>query len=374
MKYLDYPCIHELGAKQSLKQLLAEHHKTAQELFLTQKSGVPLWFNLTPGLLRLLSTIDEYQGFLRLQNLPKKLISSEMGLPTRSEAYYSSRIEGAVTSIDEAFGHMDSKQNSFADESMQMIQNNKRGIDFLWKNSAKAIDHKLMHALHKLLVFNTHKERPITVGAYRKGTIYVVNGRGEIIYEGPKFEMVPQLMDDYIKWVNNTHGSIHPFVKSAVAHFYFVHVHPYDDGNGRSTRALAHLVLYKDGYDITKLIAPSLYIEKHRSDYYRAIQDVRAHEGDLTYFLIYIAQAFVSEMGRLVASLSSPSSGWQANARQAKALAYARKQQQPLTTQVYMKINRCSDELARRDFNGMLEAGVLVAQGQGRARKYTLKS
>ena len=79
-------------------------------------------------------------------------------------------------------------------------------------------------------------------------------------------------------------------------------------------------------------------------------------------------------MGRLVASLSSPSSGWQANARQAKALAYARKLQQPLTTQVYMKINRCSDEIARRDFNRMLEAGVLVAQGQGRARKYTFKS
>jgi Fic family protein len=116
-----------------------------------------------------------------------------------------------------------------------------------------------------------------------------------------------------------------------------------------------------------------MYIEQHRSDYYRAIQDVRGHEGDLTYFLIYIIQAFAAEMERLLQSLTKTALLPTAiNPRQRKAIAYARKHRQALTTQLYMRLCHCSDEMARRDFNQLIETGALLARGQGRGRKYLL--
>ncbi len=375
MKYADYPTFHEIASPRPWADLSKEKQATALQLSLRQKSGEPFWFNLTPGLLKLLSQVDEFQGYFKLRPTSRVRSTAQETVGLKAEAYHSSRIEGAVTSLELAFKAMDSGQKSFPDESLQMIQNNKRGIAYLWQNSKKAISHKLICRLHEILVYHTHLDRPITVGAYRQGSIYVVDGYGRVIYEGPPARHVPKMMDAFVEWANHAHPGVHPFLKSAIAHYYFVHVHPFDDGNGRSTRALANLLLFKDGYALTKLIAPSMYIERHRSAYYQSLQDVRAHFGDLTYFLIYIAEAFVSELGRVKSELEKPSAAGVAadlNPRQVKALRYMQRQCLPMTTRLYVKLNRCSDEIARRDFNRLLAQGVLKAEGEGRSRRYRL--
>ena len=133
---------------------------------------------------------------------------------------------------------------------------------FFWSNSKLANSWRLSS---QILVRNTHKKRPITVGQYRKGPIYVVDGQGQAVYEGPPASEVKRMMDSFIQWMNSA-SEIHPLIKAALVHLYFVHVHPFDDGNGRSARALSNLHLMKEDYQFINFLAPSDYFDHHRGN------------------------------------------------------------------------------------------------------------
>lgn len=115
------------------------------------------------------------------------------------------------------------------------------------------------------------------MGAYRQGPIYVVNGQGQVVYEGPLASDVPLMMDAYIRWLNST-TEIHPLIQGALTHLYFVQVHPFDDGNGRSARALSNLYLMKRDYHFINFLSPSDFFDHHRGKYYKAIQNTEAHD------------------------------------------------------------------------------------------------
>ena len=88
----------------------------------------------------------------------------------------------------------------------------------------------------------------------------------EIIYMPPKPEKVPALMKDFVKWINQE-SDIHPVIKSGIIQFQLVHIHPFVDGNGRTSRLLCAFYLYKSDYNFKKLFSISEYYDKKQKKF-----------------------------------------------------------------------------------------------------------
>ncbi len=108
----------------------------------------------------------------------------------------------------------------------------------------------------------------------------------EIIYTPSGPLEVPHLMKEFVEWLN-TVMDMSPILVAGVAHFQFVHIHPFIDSNGRTARILSTLILYKTGYDFKRLFTISEYYDKSRPAYYRAIQSVRKNNMDMTHWQQY---------------------------------------------------------------------------------------
>ncbi len=91
---------------------------------------------------------------------------------------------------------------------------------------------------------------------------------------------------ELVDWLDREQ-EVHPVLVSGVAQFQFVHVHPFLDGNGRTSRLLSTLSLYRAGYDFKRLFTISEYYDRDRQSFYRAIQSVRKSGMDMTGWLEY---------------------------------------------------------------------------------------
>ncbi|MBF0431150.1 MAG: Fic family protein, partial [Fibrobacteria bacterium] len=297
----NYPDKHKIKGKfgQTVwEETQKERLQKAEYTKLPAKNRKQLWFVPHQHLIKLISDIESQKGFLSSLQISSSTLQKLTNSNLEKEAYYSSRIEGAVTSLEEALLNFTKQKMTFSDESMQMISNNKAALQFMQKSYTEAVSHNLIYHLHELLMHNTHRARPITIGRYRKGPIYVVDGAGRIVYEGPPADQVKNMMENFIKWINHdTH--LHPLLKAGLAHYYFVYVHPFDDGNGRSARALSNLILDKSEYKFINFLSPSDYFEHNIADYYRSIRQVESHELDTTYFLMYFLSALSAQLAQV---------------------------------------------------------------------------
>lgn len=377
-------CIAKYGPEKWLN-IEENRLRKATNLELRDKKKKPLWFVLSPALLALISEIERNRGFLESLKLPKTFLNRLTLEAEKKEAYFSSHIEGAVTSLEVALLHLSKPhRKDYGDESLQMIMNNKDALEYIRYQRDKPFTHELICELHKILIHNTHKKRPITVGAYRKGHIYVVDGQGQIVYQGPEASNVKHMMDAYVRWLNNGED-IHPLIQAAIAHLYFVHVHPFDDGNGRSARALSNLCLMKKNYQFINFLAPSDYFDHHRAAYYRAIQNTEVHNSDATFFILYYLNALVEQLREVqneitkeykvkhIREFISVNMQRRLDKKQVKALQWMLNNHETMTTKKYCKLGRCSDETARKDFNRLLELGLVEKIGKGRTTGYILK-
>ena len=95
----------------------------------------------------------------------------------------------------------------------------------------------------------------------------------ETVYTPPPAHDVPIMMAELVDWLNQDQ-QVHPVLVSGISQFHLVHIHPFLDGNGRTSRLLSTLCLYQSGYDFKRLFTISEYYDRDRAAFYRAIQSV----------------------------------------------------------------------------------------------------
>ncbi len=218
-------------------------------------------------------------------------------------------------------------------------------------------------------------------GEYRRIQNYVANsGTGQVIYTPPTAVEVPVMMSELVKWLN-ADLDIHPVLVSGIAQFQLVHIHPFLDGNGRASRLLSTLCLYKAGYDFKRLFTISEYYDRDRPTFYKSIQSVRDNGMDMTGWLDYFVTGLetqmveVHERSEQVIRRDVLVKQHGLNERQGMALGYLL-QHGKLTIQDFEAlcptVNRRS---LQRDLKGMLDKNLIVEVGAGATdptRHYTL--
>lgn len=230
---------------------------------------------------------------------------------------------------------------------------------------------------------------PITVGAYRTGgePMQIVSGamgKEKVHYEAPPSDVVPDMMTDFLRWINSDNTVTDPVLKAAVAHLWFVAIHPFDDGNGRLTRTITDMQLAKaDGFHL-RFYSMSAEILREKKTYYEILEHTTSNSIDITEWLEWFLNTMKSSILRAeetVKRVVSKSSFWQRhreipmNERQVKMVnmlwdGFTGK----LTSSKWAKITKTSQATALRDITDLIEKGILIAAADGgRSSNYLLK-
>ncbi len=231
--------------------------------------------------------------------------------------------------------------------------------------------------------------RAIKVGGWRSadaGSMQVVSGpigKREVHYEAPPADRLQLEMQVFLNWFEAM-NEIDPVLKAGVAHFWFVTIHPFEDGNGRIARAIADMALARAEGATERFYSVSTQIEAEKKQYYLSLEQSQKGGTDITSWLEW----FVGCLGRAIAgaeetlaSVLRKTKMWE---RINSKLAVNQRQQVvinrllgdfegKLTSSKYAKLAKCSPDTALRDIKLLLEGGVFVKEnGGGRSTSYRL--
>ena len=254
------------------------------------------------------------------------------------------------------------------------------------QNFKKPLTNKRLFGWHSALFPTGHSGiHKIEVGRYRSGEMQIVSGamgKEKIHYEAVPAAIVKEEMDKFLKWFNDNH-KIDPVLKAAIAHFWFIIIHPFDDGNGRIARAISDLMLARADGTSERYYSMSSQILVERKQYYEILQKVQHSSGDITdwlnWFLSCLKNSLLATENTLHKILRK-TEFWKIhehtefNERQRLVLnklfdGFEGK----LKTSKWAKIAKCSSDSALRDIKDLIDKGILTQDNQGgRSTNYEL--
>lgn len=292
------------------------------------------------------------------------------------EAFYSSAIEGAYSTRAKAHELIQSgKQPETKDE--RMIVNNYQALRFVLDHLDTPINEAFVLEIARILTDGTLDQD--TKPGWRDGPVQVVSGRQEVVYTAPDAEKIHPMLDDLFAFL--AADDVHPVIKACAVHLYFVTIHPLFDGNGRTARALAYMILLQAGYDFFRQVPISGLLAQERSRYYKAIRASLdpVNGNDFTYFMEYYTDMLSRSVSDIHLHMGEKKKTEQLR-REAAALASAdrlcaglewlyRKGFTTVTTDQWKDHCKVSFETARKDLTWLAEKGYLAARTSGH-RKY----
>lgn len=225
----------------------------------------------------------------------------------------------------------------------------------------------------------------IEVGRYRTGEMQVVSGamgKEKVHYKAVKPELVKMEMGKFLDWFNNE-TRLDPVLKAAIAHFWFIIIHPFDDGNGRIGRAIADMLLARAEGSGERFYSMSSQILTERKRYYEVLQKVQHSSGDITEWLDWFLHCLKNAMlatENTTQKILRKAEFWKIhehtpiNERQRFILNKLFDDfEGKLQTSKWAKIVRTSTDTALRDIKDLVEKGILrQTEERGRNANYEL--
>ena len=268
-------------------------------------------YKLNNKIVSLLTTIAEAKNAIeKAKILPtQELQLRRQALIKMSQS--STAIEGNLLNIDQVEKLLMGKKIDAPQRDIYEVKNYLKTLKYIEKIVSEKIQitKKVILRIHRLVTDKTlPKEQS---GYYRKGKVFVVRHSlfvpDEIIYTAPEASLVPKLMEDLIEWLAVADKeNIHPIIKAGIAHRQIASIHPFADGNGRTARALATLILYKSGYDFRRFFALEDYYNRDRQKYYKGVGiGPKYRQADFTKWLEYFVEGFKESIAQVQAQINA---------------------------------------------------------------------
>jgi Fic family protein len=337
-------------------------------------------FTITNRMTQAITRIERARGFLEAAQLSADWVREVGERALILEAHYTTHIEGTRLTLDQACRLWNGEVVPEADiEDTRELLNYRSAFEFVSEclDNGDPISEGMIREIHRRLV-NGVRGGGAAPGEYRRIQNYVVNSATrEVIYTPPSPVEVPIMMETLVRWLNSG-VDIHPVLASGIAQFQLVHIHTFLDGNGRTSRLLSTLCLYKAGYDFKRLFTISEYYDRDRTLFYRSIQSVRANGMDMTAWLEYFVTGLetqmveVRERSEQVIRRDVLVKQHSLNERQASALAHLIRFG-TLTIQEFESL--CPTVTRRslqRDMKGLIDKELVATQGATNALVYRL--
>ena len=220
----------------------------------------------------------------------------------------------------------------------------------------------------------------IEIGQYRTNEEHIVSGmfgREKIHYIAPSPNRVEAEMGKFLAWFNSEEP-VSSVIRSAIAHFWFVSIHPFEDGNGRLARILSDMLLARGEKSDFRFYNVSSQINKDKNHYYDILERMQHGEGDLTEWLVWYLQKLIealNEADTIVTTILNKSFFWQ----KASSVPMTERQTQMLnlfldgyeakiTSKTWATLAKCSKDTAIRDIQDLVEKNILIEDIPGAKR------
>ncbi len=290
-----------------------------------------------------------------------------------NEIIFSSKIEGEILDRDSVKSSI--KERLEITQNYQKKSKESRYVEILLDAHRNYKEDLTIEKIFKwhYKMFENHNSKlwNIEIGNFRKkGTMQIVSGvigKERVYYEAPPSSSLTEEMSAYIRWFNSTPTSL---LKVAIAHLWFVIIHPFDDGNGRLTRVITDRVLSEiENTTISRLYSMSQNINSDRKGYYNALKQTTGYitkdsPVDITFWCEWFFGTLCKSLNEAITSVEYvvyKAKFWdkhrdsEINERQTKVLnTILDKGKNELTTKIYRKIAKTSTATASRDIKALL--------------------
>lgn len=229
-------------------------------------------------------------------------------------AHTSTSIEGNKLAQFEVGKVFEGKSVSAPSKDILEVENYLNALKLLDELSKTKKDLNLEEILkmHKVIIDGlVEKEK---VGKIRPSDIYILDdlggGKEMLRFKGPPAPKVNKLLADLLEWLKKAKiEGIHPIIIAGIFHLEFVSIHPFTDGNGRATRLLTQLLMYRLNWDFRKILVLEDYYNQNRLDYYNALhsdEEKNYVQGrEFTYWLEYFTMGFLVEARKVLEKIQS---------------------------------------------------------------------
>ncbi len=347
--------------------------------------GGAFGFTLPDGLLKLLHVIDQRaSGEIILSEAVtdqagrrRYLMDSFM-----EEAIASSQLEGASTTRKVAKEMLRTGRPP-RDASERMIVNNYRAIERISEMKTGPLSSELVLELHRIVTKGTLDD-PQAAGRLQRPDevrVSVVDPADDtVLHVPPPADQLPERMERMVEWANGKPDEpfVHPVLRAIVVHLWLAYDHPFEDGNGRTARALFYWVMASQGYWLTEYLSISRLLNDARAKYRRSFLLTETDDLDATYFMLYQAEVIVRAIDDLHEHLRDRTRDLREteellrrsdlNHRQLALLSYAlRHPDADFTYLSHARSHRVVRQSARRDLLELVDKGFLQASRIKRA-------
>jgi len=333
-------------------------------------------FDITPELLRLVTEATELRAWINSAVVDVSWLPILQQETVARLAHSSTAIEGNPLTLPEVEALARGEEISAKPKDRQEILNALAAMKWVWgrKEGAPVKESDLLR-LHQIL---TRKVLPDDQsGHYKTRQNRVINHRGITVYTPPPPDKAQGLTLELLKWLNSRESKVlHPIIAGAIAHHRLVSIHPFSDGNGRISRALAVWLSYSMGFDTHHLFALDEFFEQGRQRYYQKIQQARDLDDDLSYWLEYVAEGVVETLNRvkerilgLRISLKAPH--MVLTKRQEDILRFLRDRGRVKSPDIEKALSLTRARVGQI-IKPLVDAGLVVREGQTRATTYRL--
>jgi Fic family protein len=349
---------------------------------------MPYRFNLTPEILKSLQEIEQARTMVGMTRLPPVVAERLRQRARLRSTHFSTRIEGNRLTLAETEQVIqEGMRLKGRERDVREVQRYYLALEQIedWTESKFPITAARIRKLHALL-YRGKRARPTP---WRDGQNVIRDSNGDLVYLPPEAKDVPALMTELVQWIQSSEDEWPLPIVAGVAHYQFVTIHPFYDGNGRTARALATWILYRGGYDLGRFFSLEEFYAQDLEGYYAALVTHPHHnyyEGRadaeitpwLAYFLRGMAVIFrqvAEEVQRQGESPYPQEADWMRGLdRRARRVIALLEEQGEIRSAEVARLLGISQRQARNLLRAWTAAGWLeVANPSNRGRRYRLR-
>lgn len=245
---------------------------------------IPPRYRHIPEITTLLSSIEASRSVVEAVTIPPEIENNIRRRFTLKSSLFSARVEGNPLTMDEL------ARTSETQKKLE-VMNILKAMNFIFQKKNRDISTKDILNMHEIAMKNLLE--PDKIGRLRNNMEAIFNSAGIAIYMPPPPRQIEWLLERLIKFINSEKEKFIP-IKAALAHFTFEKIHPFLDGSGRVGRLVMQKILIQGGYGMKGLLSLEEYIDTHRSEYYRMLEEP---EKDATDYVLFILTA-IDETGK----------------------------------------------------------------------------
>ena len=324
---------------------------------------IPPKYRLTPKISGLLSSIEASRQVIESISIPPEVETNIRRQSTLKSSLYSARIEGNTLVLDE----LDNLSSS--DKKKLEVLNILKSLNWIHDKKKKKITLADILMLHKITMVKLIDSE--NLGKFRKNMEAIFNSAGIAIYMPPPPRFVRSLMQKLLRYAGSPKEKFIP-IRACLAHYSFEKIHPFLDGSGRVGRLIIQQILSMSSYGMKGILSLEEYLDNHRSQYYRMLEEPEKDATDYLEFMLEAIAETAKKAKETVLEKQKPQIEDFLLPRRAEILRLINEQKIINFEQIKRRFSKVNERTLRYDLKKLQEQGLIRKLGTTRGVYYQI--